>query len=752
MTTAKINILHDGLIDIATGRSRKETKWKNRQTLWSELVVKLSATHRTAETYSDYITAKKDRQDEIKDVGGFVGGQLSGPRRKNSTVLHRQLITLDIDHYKSPGFWDDFQVMYDNGACIYSTHKHSTETPRLRLILPLDREVFADEYEAIARRIAGVLGIDYFDHTTFEPARLMYWPSTAKDGEYEFDYQDGPWISADEILKSYNDWKDSSEWPVSERYHAAVTRAIKKQGDPLEKPGIIGAFCRTYTISEAIDTYLQDSYESTDQEDRYTYKEGSTAAGLVVYEDKYAYSHHGTDPVSGKLCNAFDLVRLHKYGLKDEDARADTPNNKLPSYLAMQEFCTKDPKVKKMLSAEKMQEAAADFADVEIPEGAEPGEEASDDWMSKLNIDKKGNFQSTIDNIVLVIKNDPALKDRLVLNEFEGRLFIKKDLPWRKVSPQSRDFTDDDMDCLAHYLESKKMPFTHVQKALAMIRNQFRFHPIRDYLNSLKWDGVERVDELFIDYLGAEDSEYTRAVTRKTLVAAVARVFQPGVKFDTVLTFVGPEGIGKSTLIARLAKQWFSDCLGDVHSKEGMESLRGVWIMEIAELASFRNADQEAIKRFITSTEDVYRPAYGRQLVRFPRQTIFFATTNKRNFLKSGQLNRRFWPVDTFIQEPTKDAYTHLTATVIDQIWAEVLTYYKQDESLILPAELWEAANNIRDNHSEVDDRQGIIEKYLELLLPSMTGIKKISMNAESLLSVMMNCRQREQRKGVKYA
>lgn len=708
-----IQIRHNGTFDIAIGKHRRETNWKNREWSWQQLLEKLSQTHRTAETYTEYLAGKKARQDEIKDIGGFVGGYLTSGRRLAGSVVHRQLVTLDLD-FAEATFWDDFTLLYGNAAAIYTTHKHSPSAPRYRLILPLDRPVMADEYMAIARRIAGNLGIDYFDTTTFQPSRLMYWPSTAKDGDFFFDYQDGEWLSADEVLNSYHDWRDASEWPVSVQEGEVIHKAIKKQGDPLEKPGVVGAFCRTYNIHEAIEAFLADAYEACDVENRYTFKEGSTAAGLVVYDDKYAYSHHGTDPVSGKLCNAFDLVRLHRFGLKDEDAREDTAVNKLPSFLAMQDLALEDPKVKKQRSAELFNSAQSDFN--EDPETEE--EEDNGEWHTQLSIDKKGNFLSTIDNIVTIIKNDPKLKDRLFLNEFEGRLTVKKDLPWRKVTPQTRDFTDDDADCLAHYLETKKMPFTYVQKALARIRNDFRFHPIRDYLDRLRWDGEERLDQLFIDYLGAEDSAYTRAVARKTLVAAVARVYEPGIKFDTVLTFVGKEGIGKSTLIARLARQWFSDCLGDIHTKEGMESLRGVWIMEIAELATFRKADQEAIKRFITSTEDVYRPAYGRQLVRYPRQCIFFATTNKHDFLNGGQGNRRFWPVDTHIQQPTKEAYTDLSDEEVDQLWAEAVTYYRQGESLVLSEELRQTAQDIRETHSELDERQGTIENYLEMLLP----------------------------------
>ena len=195
-------------------------------------------------------------------------------------------------------------LIYSCAAVLYSTHKHEPDAPRYRLIIPLDRPVMSDEYQAIARKIAGLLGIENFDPTTFQPERLMYWPSTSKDGEYMFQEQDGKFLCADTVLNSYRDWRDSSEWPVSAKVDKIIQRGMAKQGDPLEKNGIVGAFCRSYTISEVIDEYLPKIYESCTVDGRFTYKEGSTAAGLVVYDDKYAYSHHGTDPISGKLCNA----------------------------------------------------------------------------------------------------------------------------------------------------------------------------------------------------------------------------------------------------------------------------------------------------------------------------------------------------------------------------------------------------------------------------------------------------------------
>ena len=709
----KIILQHDGTIDIATGKSRREITWRNRELTWSDLVSKISETHRTAETYSEYMTAKKIRQDEIKDVGGFVGGHLTAGRRKAGNVSHRQLLTLDADSVTTD-VWDDFLMLYGNAAALYSTHKHNPDSPRLRLLIPLKKEVFAAEYEAVARKVAGTLGIENFDHTTFEPSRLMYWPSTSKDGVYRFEYNDSEWLDPTEILNSYHNWKDSSEWPLSEKYNTIIQRNITKQGDPLEKPGVIGAFCRTYSIHEVIDKFLNDVYDHCDIEGRYTYKHGSTAAGLITYDDKYAFSHHGTDPVSGKLCNAFDLVRIHKYGLKDEDVREGTPGNKLPSYTAMIEFASKDPKVRIQHGSEMLQEAVSDFSNV-----ADAVNEPEDiAWMSDLEMDRKGNYSSTINNIYLILKNDSRLKESLYFDEFENQLIAKRDLPWRKVTKLSRYFSDDDSDCLAHFLEAYNMPFTQIAKALAKIRTDYKIHPVRNYLSPLKWDGQERLESLLIDYLGAEDNEYTRNVTRKTLVAAVARIFDPGIKFDTVLTIVGKEGIGKSTVIAKLAKEWFSDCLGDIHKKDGMESLRGVWLMEIAELASLKAKEQEAIKRFISSTSDIYRPVYGRQNVKFPRQCIFFATTNRSDFLTGSHGNRRFLPIDTHVQPPTKNVFEDLTTGEIDQYWAEALYYYKSGESLDLSDEAKDLAEKAREDHNEVDERAGLIEGYLNRLYP----------------------------------
>lgn len=728
----KLTLTQDERLDIATGKYRLQKHWRNGDTLWSDFVDKLSTTQRTAETHAEYIAAKTARQAEIKDIGGFVGGYLANGRRKSGNVLHRQLITLDLD-FANTDLWDTFTLLFENTAAVmYSTHKHAPESPRYRLIMPLDRTVASDEYEAIARKIAGIIGIELFDPTTFQPERLMYWPSTAKDGVYEYEYQDGKFISADDVLNKYTDWTDSSEWPVSARIGKIIQRNIKKQGDPLEKPGIVGIFCRTYSIADAIEAYLSDVYEPCDIEDRYSYLQGTTAGGLVVYDDKYAYSHHGTDPTSGKLCNAFDLVRLHKFGLKDEDVRADTPINKLPSYLAMQMYAAADKKVRLQTGDERLADARREFADVSLTEtdtlkskgtiDSIDVEPISNEWIADLDIDVKGKYLSTINNVYTVLMNDPALKNRIAFNDFEKREIATKTLPWRKVNEENYNLIDSDDASLRHYMEKAyRISGKHnIQDGLDIVLSKNKFHPVRDYLNSLpEWDGENRVEELFIDYLGAEDCLYTRTATRKWVVAAIARILRPGIKFDYAIVLVGDQGQGKSEIISRLAcEKWFSDNFSSVEGSKSIEQIQGAWLIEIAELAGLSYANVEAIKAFIPRRVDRYRVAYGRRLEHFPRQCVFIGTTNNRDFLRDTTGNRRWWPIPTNIIDPIKSIFDDLTPDEVAQLWAEAMILYKAKEPLYLTKELEVIAKKVQAAHMEIDDRRDIIIHYLEVLLP----------------------------------
>lgn len=706
-----MDVLHDKQLDIALGNSRKTKIWKNKPVLWSALLDRMAKPTRTSETLAEYRAMTRDQQSDIKDVGGFVGGYCNNGSR--SDIRFRSVLCLDAD-YADNALWDDWELLYGNAAAVYSTHKHTPEKPRLRLVVPLSRNVSPDEYQAIGRRVADTLGIDKFDDTTYQPQRVMYWPSCSQDGAYIFRHLDGEWLDPDTVLVTYHNWRDVSSWPMSSRQAEIVKRTAAKQKDPTEKGGLVGAFCRAYTIQEAIEEYVP-AYRPCDDPGRYTYTEGSTAAGVVIYEDKWSFSHHATDPASGQLCNAWDLVRLHKFASLDADTAPDTPASSRPSYKAMAQLATEDKRVKAQLVSDRIAEAEEDFStSVESVDKVEN----VDDWKQQLKITEKGALAQTIENVVIILRHDPKLAGRIAINEMEHNIVTLSSLPWRQVQGPSQ-WTDADDAALRYYLErvyglSGK---DRIFDAVNVVAQEGAFHPVREYLDSCAWDGVPRVETLLVDYLGAEDTPYTRAVTRKALTAAVARIYRPGCKFDYMLTLRGKQGLGKSALIARLGGKWFSDTFTTMQGKDAYEQVMGVWIMEVGELAGMRKAEAETIKLYISKQVDRFRPAYGRRLQEFPRQCIFVATTNETQFLRDATGNRRFWVVDT-PNQPTKSIWQDLTPETVSRIWGEAVELFKAGEELFLPRELEAAAREIQDLYEEENPRAGLVADYLDRLLP----------------------------------
>lgn len=701
---------YDGKIDIAVGHAVNSKTWKNKKWAWSYIVEKLSNSITTSETYKEYISASKSEQGKIKDVGGYVGAYLRNGRRHPQNVVHRQLITLDID-FAHRDFWDDFQLQFGCSAVLHSTHKHHEDSPRFRLIIPLSREANPDEYVAVSRQVAGIMGIELFDNTTFETNRLMFWPSTPSDMEYYFRFQDGKFLDVDDMLDLYVDWTDSSEWPTSQMHFDSIKTNAQKQEDPENKKGLVGAFCRTYDIHESIEKFLQDKYDKVDK-DRYTFKEGTTAAGLITYQSKFAYSHHGTDPCSGKLCNSFDLVRIHLYGHLDNNPSGDKNSQ---SFKKMQELCLEDSKVKKVIASDRLAEAIYEFAD----EDSIDIEDEDLSWMEKLEVNSAGKYLSTASNLSTIFSNDIRLKGLFKNNKFDGKKYIFGTMPWRLVqSPEP--IKNVDYSGVRSYMESIYgiVGSMKIEDALELEFEKNAFHPIRDYIKSLEWDGEKRIDKLLIEYFGAKDNEYSRQAIRKTLVACVARVFDPGVKFDLVLTLVGDQGTYKSTFVKKLGMQWFSDTFMTVHGKEALEQIQGAWIIEMAELSGLRKAEVESVKHFISKQEDTFRPAYARTTETYLRQCVFIGTTNNSDFLRDPSGNRRFIPIDVNKERCTKSVIKHLTQKEIDMIWAEAYILYKKGEKLYMDGEASEKASIEQKKHSEYDSRAGIVEDFLNMKLP----------------------------------
>lgn len=693
-------------LQIATGNSRMEKRWNNVEMELDEFINRISHTIRTAETVEQYMKMTKAKQDAIKDVGGFVGGRLKGGRRKKDCVEFRIIITLDIDH-AVPGVIEQIEMLYNYRCFIYSTHKHTPENPRLRLVIILSRPVSPDEYVAIARKVAEDIGIEMFDDTTYEPSRLMYWPSTSADGEFIFRDIEGEPLNPDDVLSRYKDWRDSSEWPVSSRQQSIVQREMRKQADPLSKDGVIGAFCRTYTIEEAIANFLSDVYQPSAMSGRYDYIPADSQAGVVIYEGKFAYSHHATDPACGKLMNAFDMVRIHRFGEMDEKAAEDTEASKLPSFTAMSEFAVSDENVKMTIAGERMEKAEKEFS----------GE--SGDWLKQLEYEKRSTVvKNTLRNLLLILNNDEKLKG-IVFNQLSDGMEIKGAVPWEHPGRFWRDADDAQ---LISYVDLNYGTFSMRNYNIAVTKaaDDRSYHPVREFLDALpEWDKVPRVDTLLIDYLGADDTPYVRAVTRKTLCGAVCRVLSPGCKFDTMLVLNGPQGVGKSTLISRLAGDWFSDSLNlsDTKDKTAAEKLQGYWIMEIGELAGLKKAEVETLRSFLSRQNDIYRASFGRRATPHLRQCVFFGTTNaEKGYLRDTTGNRRFWPVKT--PGGSRKHSWELSNDDICQIWAEVLVYVKAGERLYLDGKMEDTAKSEQREAMESDEREGLVREYLDTLLP----------------------------------
>jgi len=686
-------------LKIANGDSRTAVKWSNKEVAFDELCARFETTKRTSETVAEYKKMTKAQKGAVKDVGGFTCCHLREGRRKRENVVGLSMIKLDGDAVK-PDFLAEFERTNKYECVVYSTHSHTPEEPRLRIIIPAARDMTTDEANAVGRYIAAELSIDQFDPCSYIPHQLMYHPSTPADGEYIYRRFDGDWLDPDKILAAHPDWRDCTLLPTSSKESAAVSPSGKRQEDPLAKNGVVGAFCRAYAIDATIDTFLSDVYEATATNGRYTYLKGESSGGLVLYEGKFAYSHHATDPACGKECNAFDLVRIHKFGDLDEKK----------SFKAMCEFAVTLDEVKVQIAEEREAQAAADFtADTE-------------DWRTLLKYQPRSSLlENSVWNEWLILTNDPDFSG-FAYNELAHQIQITGKAPWER--PDGNPFwRDSDTAQLKAILDIRYLAFSsrNHDVAFTKVADDRRFHPIRDYLDALPpWDGVPRLDALYIDYLGADDTPYTRAVTRKTHVAAVARVKRPGIKFDSVPVLVGAQGIGKSTLIARLGREWYSDSLSiaDMKDKTAPEKLQGNWLLELSEMAGIRKMDVETVKSFASRTDDKYRPSYGRVVENHPRQCVIIGTTNSDGgFLRDVTGNRRFWPVKVAgggVKRPWD-----LTEAEVGQIWAEAVAYFEGGEELYLTGEVADIAAEEQRGAMETDEREGLVREYLNRLLPT---------------------------------
>lgn len=740
--------------DISVARSFNSKSWKLKTVSWDELLKQFQNVKRTDEELADYFRLPSDEKTKIKNsAGAFVGGRLDGTVRSNTTLQSRDLLTLDIDT-ATPEQADEFkQIASAYKGCTYTTHSHTPRSPRFRFVAPFLRSVSPSEYVAICEYlIEAVFEADYIDLCSTRPAQLMFFPTAAKDGVYKCEVFDGEFLDPDDILEKAHSRQLSLDKPQWER---KAENLIAHQANPLEKEGVIGEFCRAFSIVDVLTDpeLLGGLYEATTNPKRYLLKGSHSVPGVLIYpykgengeiiEDVFMYSHHAKDPTCNTLCNAFDAFRLHKFGdLESEESLKKA----IKSISEM-------PKMQEALKSMRKQQMLDEFAD--DPDLGEYGATAAQELKEprdekEVHLDKifeineklvkKGpndsrpaSVKSNFDRILL---EDPVFAG-LRRNVFLDRIEVQGKLPWRNKEMQRRYgavWSDSDLTAALSYiarhygnLHNKQM----LEDSIQTVADKRAYHPVVEKLGQLpEWDGIPRAETIFIDYLGADDTPYVRAVTLKMLQALVERIRHPGCKYDYMVVLDGIQGLGKSMFFTRLSFGFYTDTLSlqDMNNlQKAFEQTQGAWIVEISELAGAKKAEIEFVKAFISRTEDKCRKAYGHYVDISPRQFLLVGTTNETSgYLHDTTGNRRFYPIHCDgIKTETGEvdlyyAFNHFTEDVIVQVWAEVLQGMKGAVfSAELDPEIRAEAENAQNKMAEKDDRLELVEKFVHMLVPA---------------------------------
>lgn len=673
---------------VATAPRRNSRHWSAGVVSWGEL-------RGWAENFADR-----------KDSGNYLLGTLrprttvqhtkngqpcTDTHRRKEFVVSRSAVTLDVDS-PAPGFADKVELVLPYASLLHTTFNSTPDDLRYRLIVPTDREMAPDEYITVARHVMAQLGPDQFDPGTTQPERYMFRPAAKRGDWFEYRVAAGPALEVDAALDDFVD--DLSTVPMP--------NPGRNKRDPYSLDGVIGAFNTAYRDDWdlLIKTY-ELPYEKTD-EDRYQLAGARAQAGMgpINGAEGLVYSHHANDPAYGHACSAFDLVRMHRFHELDEGASSQTPVNRLPSHLAMVDLASTDHRVTAQL-------VGADFG-AELEETADDG-----DWRLRLRLARgTGKVMDVIQNWDLIRANDPAF-NQLQFNELSLSVEAAGDLPWRSVTPATAVVGNVDRWEFCYYLERVygfRPTRTFTDSLIDTRAQQNVVNPVRDYLSGLVWDGKKRVHKCLP---GVTPTPYTKLVARKVLVAAVARMFEPGCKWDHTLVLYGPEGMGKTWWVHKLAKG-YSAALGRLDNKDTLLAMQRSWIMLSDEGYSLRKNDAEAQKEFLTRTEDVFRMPYDRETLVHPRHSVIWSTTDNPTFLRRQEGNRRFLTVHC----ERKVNFDKITDDYVDQLWAEAVHLYRAGELLFLETSESQAAAAEREQFVEEDALTGVLEEFLNTLVP----------------------------------
>lgn len=392
------------------------------------------------------------------EVNEEIGNLILDSRREESNQDRKEryhCYSLDAAEYEGEDYADGSTPETE----LFLQLENQRIKEAFRLVFPLTRDVTPEEFVAVSRYLAQMLGIDYFDECSYQPNQLMYWPSTPANGSFVYKETDGPWLDPDSILSEHPEWTDPTRLPTSSRESKANTTAQQKVQDPLTKEGVVGLFNRTYyPISKALEAFLSDVYEPTDNESRWHLIASSSMAGVEIKEDKFVYSHHAKDPAYLKMCNAFDIIRIHRFGDLDDKA----------SYKAMCEFAMEQDEVKMLAASERTAGAETDFSG---------GEDI--DWQKHLQYEPRSMvLKNNLHNITLIMENDPNLKG-IVFNQLADGLEIKGEVPWKHPARFWRDADDAQ---LISFVDSHYGSFSerNYRIAVTKVTDDRSYHPIRE--------------------------------------------------------------------------------------------------------------------------------------------------------------------------------------------------------------------------------------------------------------------------------
>ena len=731
-----LSALYSNTILYSLGSGNNLGKAKNVSETIRKFADRFREPHVTPETYREYKAMGDTRQQTLKGIAGWMmrGSIKKGENRNRNSIQPSKLMTLDID-YATPEFVELLKagkILPGVALIAHSTRSHTPENPRLRIIIFLEEAVSRDRYQAACRITAKAADpeMQWVDKVSFRPAQMMFMPTVSKDMKkhYVFYEQGGDLWDHEEAISQWelingsaDDIGNLPRTPGEDELREAAEFAE----DPLDKKGPVGDFCRAYSITELVEGkdgekgILSHVYAPSEWHQgaitRMTWLGGHSHNGAVVYDDKFVYSHHGTDPTADHLVNAYDLVRLHLFGDHDDKVDSDTPMKDLPSTKKMTEMLRGDQHyriaqaesrydIEEMLQDDDVEYETDDRPGAsELLDGIDDEEQVEIDdllgepvdtpwskrkdrqrtrktwakappkrWIAtKLELTDDGIIKTTMPNIAYIVLYDPRFFRKVAFNLFSKSIVFVGDFKskmelipsFKCEDKQNGDDWQEINDLIVRTIIELpagnggsgygiKVGKEMVHDAVRVAGNRNTFHPILEYLDDLRdqepLGPPDLIERLFIDYYGCPDTRYYRDLSRLILIASVARVEEPGCKFDYAVVVEGEQGTRKSSSIMALySQQYFGEIDGDLGNlQKTAEQIAGKWALELPELSAMHKSEANDTKAFMSRQQDDVRMVYDRNKSKFPRQCVIWGTTNDQQYLRDTTGGRRYLIVE----------------------------------------------------------------------------------------------------------